>query len=180
MFSSPLSSFPTDSVSPPPPSTHGTRFRAKTIPAARAARPMTASQGSRTSTPRGQDQAKARARPARSEHARRHPGADRPPGPHHGLRLRQHWQSQERDRPDGKAQHLRLRPARPAHPPIPLGGSHRLEYDAPGLPITETDADGRAEYDRFQRLIRQIDGAGNITQYRYAQDGCETATRICA
>lgn len=51
-----------------------------------------------------------------------------------------------------------------------VGGLSRTRYNGQGLPIGQTDADGRgetAEFDNFLRLVRQIDGLGNRTEYSY-------------
>ena len=56
-----------------------------------------------------------------------------------------------------------------------VGGTYRIQYNGHGLPITETDEDGRVQqvsYDNFQRLLRQTDGKGNVTEHAYGlQDG---------
>lgn len=52
----------------------------------------------------------------------------------------------------------------------PVGGTYKLQYNGQGLPVAETDEDGRtsrAEFDNFLRLTKQIDGLGNATQYGY-------------
>lgn len=52
----------------------------------------------------------------------------------------------------------------------PNGGRYRMQYNGQGMPVSETDEDGResrVEYDNFQRLTRQIDGKGNVTEYDY-------------
>ena len=51
-----------------------------------------------------------------------------------------------------------------------VGGLSRTRYNGQGLPIGQTDADGRgetAEFDNFLRLVRQVDGLGNRTEYSY-------------
>ncbi|MCE4554265.1 Ig-like domain repeat protein [Roseateles cellulosilyticus] len=51
-----------------------------------------------------------------------------------------------------------------------VGGLSRTRYNGQGLPVSQTDADGRgetAEFDNFLRLIRQVDGLGNRTEYGY-------------
>ena len=52
----------------------------------------------------------------------------------------------------------------------PVGGIYKLAYNGQGLPISETDEDGRlarSEYDNFLRLVRDIDALGHQTQYAY-------------
>jgi RHS repeat-associated protein len=51
-----------------------------------------------------------------------------------------------------------------------VGGVYKIQYNGLGLPISETDEDGKtslAEFDTFMRMTRQIDGMGNITQFAY-------------
>ncbi|WP_269630897.1 Ig-like domain repeat protein [Pelomonas sp. BJYL3] len=52
----------------------------------------------------------------------------------------------------------------------PVGGISRNRYNGLGQPISTTDADGVSEtneFDNFQRLTRQVDGRGNVTELRY-------------
>jgi RHS repeat-associated protein len=53
----------------------------------------------------------------------------------------------------------------------PVGGISRTQYNGEGLPILETDEDGRtahAQFDPFLRLTREVDAVGNIIEYSYA------------
>jgi RHS repeat-associated protein len=56
-----------------------------------------------------------------------------------------------------------------------VGGGYKLQFNGQGLVVSETDEDGRinrVEFDNFQRLSRQIDGMGNVTEYGYnIEDG---------
>jgi RHS repeat-associated protein len=62
----------------------------------------------------------------------------------------------------------------------PVGGQYRQSYNTQGLPVSETDEDGRtstAEYDNFLRLTRQVDALGNITRHSYSvADGTSAGT----
>lgn len=59
-----------------------------------------------------------------------------------------------------------------------VGGQFQVQYNAQGMPITETDEDGRtsrAEFDNFLRITKQLDGLGNATAYSYSiPDGTAT------
>jgi RHS repeat-associated protein len=61
-----------------------------------------------------------------------------------------------------------------------VGGQYRQSYNTQGLPVSETDEDGRtstAEYDNFLRLTRQVDALGNITRHSYSvADGTSAGT----
>lgn len=51
-----------------------------------------------------------------------------------------------------------------------VGGIHRTQYNAQGLPIRETDEDGRSrtyEFDNFQRLVKTADALANSTTLGY-------------
>ena len=51
-----------------------------------------------------------------------------------------------------------------------VGGVFKMQYNLEGLATSSTDEDGRqqrAEFDNFLRLAKQIDGAGNVTEYGY-------------
>lgn len=60
----------------------------------------------------------------------------------------------------------------------PVGGIHKLQYNAQGLPIAETDEDGRInqiEYDNFERIAKQLDAKGNAVRFVYQiNDGSAT------
>lgn len=59
-----------------------------------------------------------------------------------------------------------------------VGGVQKVRYNAQGLPIRESDEDGRttqAEFDNFLRITKQIDGLGHVTTFSYAlPDGSDT------
>ena len=61
-----------------------------------------------------------------------------------------------------------------------VGGNYRVQYNAQGLPVQETDEDDRtslAEYDNFSRISKQIDALGNATVYGYTlADGSGSGT----
>jgi len=61
-----------------------------------------------------------------------------------------------------------------------VGGTYKMQYNGQGLPVSETDEDGRtsvAEFDAFLRLTREIDGMGNVTEYNYnIADGSAAGT----
>jgi RHS repeat-associated protein len=51
-----------------------------------------------------------------------------------------------------------------------VGGKASVQYNGQGLPIAQTDEDGRAsrtEFDNFLRVTKQIDGMGNVTEFSY-------------
>jgi RHS repeat-associated protein len=62
----------------------------------------------------------------------------------------------------------------------PVGGQYRQSYNAQGLPVSETDEDGRtstAEFDNFLRLTKQLDALGNTTAHSYqVADGTAAGT----
>jgi RHS repeat-associated protein len=52
----------------------------------------------------------------------------------------------------------------------PLAGVYRVQYNGQGLPVLETDEDGRssrAEFDALRRLTKEVDPAGNVIEYSY-------------
>jgi RHS repeat-associated protein len=51
-----------------------------------------------------------------------------------------------------------------------VGGKMTVQYNGQGLPIAQTDEDGRTsqfESDNFLRVTKQIDGMGNVTEFSY-------------
>ncbi len=62
----------------------------------------------------------------------------------------------------------------------PVGGVWRVQYNGQGLPVSETDEDGRVsrtEFDPLLRLTKEIDAAGNVTEYGYTiPDGTGAGT----
>ncbi|RBH37323.1 hypothetical protein C3F00_044085, partial [Pseudomonas sp. MWU13-2860] len=60
----------------------------------------------------------------------------------------------------------------------PLGAT-RTQYNAQGLPVKQTDANGAVSYllyDGLGRQIGQIDNEGSVSEWRYNGDGQATAT----
>lgn len=61
-----------------------------------------------------------------------------------------------------------------------VGGIYQIRYNGQGLPVSETDEDGRtsrAEFDNFLRLSKEIDGLGHVTEYGYSlADGSDNGS----